>query len=104
MKDGKLEQTQPCGHEYFTKQSNNCYVLQLLTEKKLVYFFKHHGISKSAPYDPNVRDDVHSGELYGKLRTEGKIDDLTITLQANADGANYCDDKILFLAIHGYRE
>ena len=61
-------------------------------KKKLVYFFKHHGISKPAPYDSNVRDDVHSGELYGKLRTEGKIDDLTITLQANADGANHCDD------------
>ena len=87
VKDGKPEQTQPCGHKYLAKQSNNCYVLQLPIEEQLVYFIKHHGISKPAPYDPNVRGDVHSGELYGKLRTEGKIDDLTITLQANADGA-----------------
>ncbi len=87
VKDGKPEENQPCGHKYIAKQSNNCYVLQLPIEEQLVYFNKHRGLTKAVPCDPNVRSDVYSGELYGKLRTEGKIDDFTITLQANADGA-----------------
>ena len=55
-------------------------------EKQLAYFIEHHGI-KPQEVDANLRGDIHTGGCYKKLREQGKIDDFTITVIWNTDGA-----------------
>jgi hypothetical protein len=55
-------------------------------EKQLKYFIEHHGLKKE-DWDPNFRGDIQSGGCYKKLCDLGKIDDLTITVTWNTDGA-----------------
>ena len=65
-------------------------VIQLPIVKQLEYFLEHHGLDDSVTeVDANYRSDVNSGGCYRKLREEGKIDERTITLQVNADGARF---------------
>lgn len=80
---------QPCGHKRKPKISpgNECFVLTLPIEKQLIYFVEQHGLSSSRDYDPNYRGDVHTGSCYQELRIKGEIDDDTVTLQLNTDGA-----------------
>ena len=56
---------------------------------KLKYFIEHHGLyDKISDTDPNSRGDVKTGDIYRKLREEGKIDENTVTGQLNLDGAS----------------
>lgn len=65
-------------------------VVELPIGKQLEYFIEHHGLDHTtAEMDPDCRSDVNSGGCYRKLREEGKIDDRTLTLQLNADGARF---------------
>ncbi len=80
---------QPCGHNYYEDQRRDCYVLFLPIEKQLKYFIEHHGLEeKISDTDPNYRGDVNTGDIYRKLREEGKIDENTVTRQVNLDGAS----------------
>ncbi len=57
-------------------------------EKQLINFVKRHGLDTSE-MDPlnTVRGDVNTGTYYREIRENGLIDDCTITLQLNGDGA-----------------
>lgn len=91
LKNGpKCEPTenQPCGHKYTKKSSNCCFILRMPIDKQISYFIEHHGISsENGNTNPDVRGDVNTGGCYKNLREEGLIDDHTITLQLNTDGA-----------------
>lgn len=79
---------QNCGHNYYKDQRKDCYVLVLPIQKQVQYFIEHHGLDDHIwNADPNYRGDVNSGNVYRKLREENKIDDNTITVQLNLDGA-----------------
>jgi len=90
------EAKQPCGHKRrpHLEPGKECFVMNLPIEKQLVYFVEHHGLKSRKEYDPNYRGDVDSGSCYRKLIESGDIDDSTITLQLNTDGAE-CH-KVLF--------
>jgi hypothetical protein len=64
-----------------------CFFLPI--EKQLKYFIEHHGLDdKISDTPPNSRGDVNTGDIYRKLREEGKIDKNTVTGQINLDGAS----------------
>ena len=87
-KDNKLEieLKQPCGHRFLKNTHRPCFILRMPIEKQLAYFIEHHGI-KPQEVDANLRGDIHTGGCYKKLREQGKIDDFTITVIWNTDGA-----------------
>ncbi len=60
--------------------------MRMTIEKQLVYFIEHHGIKKQET-DSNLRGDIHSGGCYEQLRDKGIVDDMTITVNWNTDGA-----------------
>ena len=67
-------------------------VIRLPAEKQLAYFIEHHGLStenwnRAQQEDGETLSDVNSGDAYRSLREQGKIDENTVTLQLNADGA-----------------
>lgn len=81
---------QPCGHNREAHHwSSHCYIMRLPIEKQLVYFIEHHGLSMAGNWnaDPNKRGDVNTKGCYRALRETGAIDDNTVTLQLNTDGA-----------------
>ncbi|KAK4009278.1 hypothetical protein OUZ56_018394 [Daphnia magna] len=78
-----------CGHNYYEDQRQDFYVLVLPIEKQVRYFIEHHGLEdQMRDEDPNYRGDVNSGDMYRKLRREKMIDENTITVQLNLDGAS----------------
>ena len=80
---------QPCGHNYLEDQRKDCYVLFLPIGKQVKYFIEHHGLKDHIEEaDPNFRGDVNTGNVYRKLREDNQIDENTITLQVNLDGAS----------------
>ena len=89
---------QPCGHKRKPTFSSGqeCFVLRLPIEKQLVHFIRHGGLAKPQNEDPNYRGDVTSGGLYRKLKEGGIIDEHTITLQLNTDGAEIFEVLLLF--------
>ncbi len=101
--EGDPEKRQPCGHKRTKPKispGNECFVLTLPIEKQLIYFVEHHGLNMERVSDPAYRGDVHSGASYRKLLESGLIDDDTITLQLNTDGAECHKGYILeFLEI-----
>lgn len=78
---------QPCGHPYSKKSFKDCVILQMPVEKQLEQFVERHGMFSSADPDPNIRGDVNTGTYFREMRENGLIDDKTITLQLNCDGA-----------------
>lgn len=101
----KPETNQPCGHRRKMRVSsgNECFVLTIPIEKQLVFFIEQHGLVTSRDFDPNYRGDVHSGSCYRTLRETGEVDDSTITLQLNTDGAEchkvYFKDKTVLIPL-----
>lgn len=87
--NGIPDEQQPCGHKHDKQLGGYCYVLLLPIEKQLIYFIEHHGLSSNKwnNIDPNIRSDVNSGDGYRNLRERGLIDEYTITVQLNTDGA-----------------
>lgn len=81
------EENQRCGHKFSTKSSNNCFILRLPIKQQIAYFLQHHGLRDSLRSDPALRGDVSLGGCYLKLRNQGIIDDFTVTMQLNTDGA-----------------
>lgn len=80
---------QSCGHNYYEDQRKDCYVLVLPIEKQVKYFIEHHGLDDNIrDADPNYRSDINTGDIYRKLREEKQIDENTITVQVNLDGAS----------------
>lgn len=80
---------QPCGHKRAPRLSAGaeCYIVKLPIGKQIAHFIRQHGLPAHKPVDPNIRGDVNSGGCYRQLKEEGVIDDRTITLQLNTDGA-----------------
>ena len=92
MLDGKKKnplRDQPCGHKRKPKFSSGreCYIVKLPVAKQIEHFFRHHRINPEWNPDPDIRGDVNTGGCYRQLREEGLIDERTITLQLNTDGA-----------------
>lgn len=85
---------QSCGHKHLKNNSSDNMVIRLPAEKQLAYFIEHHGLStenwnRAQQEDGETLSDVNSGDAYRSLREQGKIDENTVTLQLNADGAKY---------------
>ncbi len=57
----------------------------IYSTKQLKYFIEHHGLKQNQEWDPNFRGDIQSGDR--KMRELGKIDNTTITVVWNTDGA-----------------
>jgi len=75
-------------HPYSKKSLKDCFILQMPVEKQLKLFVERHGVNCSAvDPDPNIRGDINTGAYFREMRASGLIDDKTITLQLNADGA-----------------
>lgn len=88
--NGIPNEVQPCGHKQLRQLNGQCYILRLPIEQQLVYFVTHHGLASPSEWnsvDPEIRSDVNSGGLYRDMCAQGLIDDSTITLQINTDGA-----------------
>ena len=90
--DGKLLplEVQPCGHKHLKNGSSCCYLLDLPIEDQIVHYIKtyHSKLEKDfAEEDPNFRSNVSSGGNYRTLVKNGTIDNETLTLQINTDGA-----------------
>ena len=79
---------QPCGHNYPRKPLKDCFVIKLPVEKQFKYFIERYGLDDIAEHpDPDIRGDVNTGSYFRELRYNGLINDRTITLQLNGDGA-----------------
>ena len=79
---------QPCGHNYPRKPLKDCFVIKLPVEKQFKYFIERYGLDDIAEHpDPDIRGDVNTGSYFRELRDNGLINDRTITLQLNGDGA-----------------
>jgi len=80
---------QPCGHKRkpVFSSGRECFVLKLPIAKQIVYFIRNVGLSSERDDDPRFRGDITTGECYRKLHEQGVIDNHTITLQLNTDGA-----------------
>lgn len=61
--------------------------MRMPIEKQIKYFIEHHGVLHEN-WDLNLRGGVQSGSCYRELREQGLIDDKTITVTWNTDGAN----------------
>lgn len=83
-------ENQPCGHKYIANKSSNSYVLQLPIADQIKNYITtyHNSTVRTANLEnPDFRGDIHSGDNYRRLMYAGLIDDTTITLQINTDGA-----------------
>lgn len=81
---------QPCGHSYSKDSSDKCYSLLLPIDEQICYFIRHHGIKRNpstATDNQAMKGDVCTGDRYQKYVDDGLIDECTITLQINTDGA-----------------
>ena len=88
---GYPKETQPCGHNYCKETSDKCYTLLLPVEEQVKFFLRHHGIkrnSASPPDDQDRKGDVYTGDRYKQYVKEGLINERTVTLQVNTDGAH----------------
>ena len=87
---GYPNESQPCGHSYYEETSDKCYTLVLPIDEQVKFFIRHHGIKKTQQPNHdngNRKGDVFSGDRYKQYVKDGLIDDKTITLQINTDGA-----------------
>lgn len=84
---------QPCGHKYVKNTFWDCYILQLPIDKQIVYFIERYlgpWNRRPNPDEDGFRGDVHTLSCYNKLVDDGKINNKTITMQLNTDGAQPC--------------
>lgn len=89
MKKEKVEepeQKQPCWHTFIKNTHQACFIFRMPFEKKLKYFVQHHGM-KHQKWDSYFRGDIQSGGIYKILEDDGRIDDKTISVVWNKDGA-----------------
>jgi len=95
---------QPCGHKRKPTFSigQECFVLRLPIEKQLIHFIQHGGLSKARNEDPDFRGDITSGGLYQKLKDDGVIDEFTVTIQLNTDGAEIFEVIISYSHVYCY--
>ncbi len=80
---------QPCGHKYSKDASDQCYTLLLPVNEQLKFFLRHHGIkqpNESRDTDDS-KGDVFKGDRYKQYVKDGFINERTVTLQINRDGA-----------------
>ena len=87
---GHPTKEQTCGHNYSKELSDNCYTLLLPIDEQVKFFLRHHGIKKTNPASPGDEDrkgDVFTGDRYKQYVKDGLINDETITMQINTDGA-----------------
>lgn len=87
--NGFPTENQPCGHKYFEETSDKCYTILLPIEDQVKFFVKHHGIKKNNidVDQSNMKGDVYTGNRYNKYVEEKPINEHTITIQLNIDGA-----------------
>jgi hypothetical protein len=79
---------QPCRHHYPRKPLKECFVIKMTVEKQFKYFIERYGLDGFAERpDPDIRGDVNTGSYFRELRDNELINDRTITLQLNGDGA-----------------
>lgn len=82
---------QPCGHKYSKETSDNCYTLLLPIDEQITFYLRYHGIqrkhSSASPDNDETKGDVFTGDRYKQYVMDGLIDDHTVTLQINTDGA-----------------
>ncbi|KZS00647.1 Uncharacterized protein APZ42_002980, partial [Daphnia magna] len=82
---------QPCGHKYSKETSDNCYTLLLPIDEQIKFYLRYHGIqrkhSSASPDNDETKGDVFTGDRYKQYVMDGLIDDHTVTLQINTDGA-----------------
>ncbi|KAI9553805.1 hypothetical protein GHT06_019073 [Daphnia sinensis] len=94
------QENQPRGHK-FRASNTPCYVLRMPIEKQIRYFIERYAVSHEN-WDPNFRGGVQSGGCYRELTDQGLIDEKTITVMWNTDGANPQKKKQKsVLAFHG---
>ena len=82
----KPELRQPCGHLFIENTHQACFILRMPIEKQLAYFIQNHGI-KHQQWDSTFRNDIQSGGCYKRLKEAGHIDENTVTVVWNTDGA-----------------
>ena len=92
-KDGCPLEKQPCGHSY--SKHHSCCILTVSLERQVRYFIEHHGLVEPKESNENVCGDIHLGDYYKEYKSRGLINERTITLQLNADGAQ-CFKKSKF--------
>lgn len=80
---------QPCGHKRKPTFSpgRECFIIRLPIAKQLAHFIRHNGLTQNMSIDENFRGDITTGGCYQKMRENGMIDERTVTLQLNTDGA-----------------
>lgn len=82
-------ENQPCGHKYSKDSSDKCYTLLLPVDEQLKFFIRHHGIKKANASDDadDWKGDVCTGDRYKQYVKDGIINEQTVTMQINTDGA-----------------
>ena len=76
---------QACGHPFSKRRA--CYSLSIPLEPQIAYFIENHINDSSKPIPADEIGDVTSGEAYQWYKSQGLIDDHTLTLQWNIDAA-----------------
>lgn len=86
---GYPTEIQPCGHNYCKETSDKCYTLLLPVEEQVRFFLRHHGIKKipQETLDQDRKGDVFTGDRYKQYVKDGLINERTVTMQINTDGA-----------------
>lgn len=90
FKTGNPLYRQNCEHFYAKSTHRNCYTILLPVEEQLKFLIEHHipnSSSASTPSSVEVIGDICSGTGYQKYKSEGFIDDHTVTIQLNTGGA-----------------
>lgn len=88
-RNGVLNERQPCGHFYKRGKDNLCYILYPPIRMQLEFFARRvlHSINLKSPCPESYISDVETGSQYQDLKSKKLIDDQTLTLQLNIDGA-----------------
>lgn len=87
---GYPTEIQPCGHNYLQETSDKCYTLLLPVEEQVKFFLRYHGIKNKNTVINDYEDrkgDVFTGDSYKPYVKDGLINDHTITMPINTDGA-----------------
>lgn len=85
---------QNCGYFYSKFTHSNCYTILLPVEEHLKFFIEHYLQNSSLASKPaasveypEVIGDICTGAGYQEYKSNGLIDDYTVTIQLNTDGA-----------------
>lgn len=87
--NGFPTEIQPCGHRYLEEASDKCYTLLLPIDEQVQFFLRNYGIKQPHTYNDceDRKGDVFTGDRYKQYVKDGLINDRTITMQINTDGA-----------------